>query len=343
MPNSLSATMLTISSIVVWFSTAASNSWSAETSVDYSKARIQLFEAKNTNHAALSHDGKQLLICRRGEGKGQAGARLLETATGKELHSFKVPEDCAVQGIFMPDGKSVCIAPRGQPLLFFDLATSKLTASLDTRGSVNAGVQTVTAIAPGGSLLCYARPDGDMSFWNIPDRRELGHVEGHRIAATRIEFSSDGTYMASIERERKGQLILWTVDGFRKQVLVKDADPVITGLAFAPDGKTLFAVDCDACIRCWSMDPLTEKPKQVLANLTYVEGLACSPHATHFALASRRQGAFVYEARTGKITALPKPELQDFSPTDVIWGANDSAIVARSNSGAVVYVPPPGR
>ncbi|MBI1900100.1 MAG: hypothetical protein HYS13_03155 [Planctomycetia bacterium] len=108
------------------------------------------------------------------------------------------------------------------------------------------------------------------------------------------------------------------------------ADPPVTALAFAPDGKTvLVGSAAGAHVRSW---PALEVIKNLPTELSHVHDIAFSPSGDHVALA----GGVPAESGTIEVFAWPEPKLvwRESRHTDVVysvaWGGDGNTLATAS-------------
>lgn len=104
----------------------------------------------------------------------------------------------------------------------------------------NQGEVRAMAVAPNAEFLATGDHQGVVRIWSLnagePTSTVIPHT--HREAITDMAFSPDGAWLATTSEDHTAKLWDWT-----KQQLFRtlEADAVVNGVAFSPDGKLLAA------------------------------------------------------------------------------------------------------
>jgi beta-lactamase regulating signal transducer with metallopeptidase domain len=189
---------------------------------------------------------------------------------------------------FFPDGRRAFSADEDGLVRFWDLASGRSVREL----FVSAPVQTA-AVAADGKLLATGSSPGGLRLWDVASRRELWRVRAHQGSVWRVVFSPDGRRIASsgedgdvrlwdvttgkevarlagVQPNRvlglayspdgrfllaggsDGNLRLWDATGETQWVVDGHGAPILS-VAFAPDGRSAFAVYqmADGTARLW--------------------------------------------------------------------------------------------
>jgi RNA polymerase sigma factor (sigma-70 family) len=207
---------------------------------------LQRFQApRNLGSLAISRDG-QLVAA--GEADGQEKIYVWEVKTGKLLqrlegHTGRVP------GLgFAPDGKTIASASDDKTVRLWSVATGQEMRRF-------AGPEhplLALAFAPAGNVVAAADDQGTTWLWDADTGKLLHKVQGDRNLA----FSPSGKLLATACGD--GLVRLWDVatgKELRKWTASHWGLGGLTGVAFAPDGKTLATVGLyDHSIRLWDAD-----------------------------------------------------------------------------------------
>ncbi|MFO0796501.1 MAG: sigma-70 family RNA polymerase sigma factor [Gemmataceae bacterium] len=121
----------------------------------------------------------------------------------------------------------------------WSLATGKKTAEFTFDAP-----PTHAAASADGSRVAVAG-GGRVVLWDAAGRKELARVTG----AGPVALSPDGSRLAAVSG---AEVRVWSADGAARAVL-RHSGPV-TGLAFAPDGRTLAVATTDVPVTLWAVN-----------------------------------------------------------------------------------------
>ena len=146
---------------------------------------------------------------------------------------------------FSRDGKWLVSASSGE-ILLWDLERKQAKSLCDPESRI-----TDMAIDPGGRYLAWATKDGRISVWNFQTSERISFPE-HRRWALAVDFSSDGTLLASsgddgmvVVRETKN----WSVV---RKIQTDRID--LVSVSFRPDGKRIATASLAGPVDVWNID-----------------------------------------------------------------------------------------
>jgi WD40 repeat protein len=106
-------------------------------------------------------------------------------------------------------------------------------------------VRQVT-FAPNGKMMASSSIDGTIRLWEVGAGREIKRLPPNKNYVAELEFSPDGSSLASFGRFYDDKVRLWDIaNGSLRYQFHQDSSRVMrnsslgVGLAFSPDGKTL--------------------------------------------------------------------------------------------------------
>ncbi|MFD5419284.1 WD40 repeat domain-containing serine/threonine protein kinase [Streptomyces sp. NPDC127069] len=199
---------------------------------------------------------------------GAGTVQLLDLASGRRLKKLDAGEPSGV--LFTPDGKAVATASR-QRVLLWDLGggeqprtfTDDSVAFRFNRVLISPDGKTIGGAGPGVHLwdLATGRPTATLTS---PHRRleEAAYRPGHpAIAGGGFGFGPGDDVTDKARAATGGTVSLWDLNTGRvAQTLTADlrqstAAPLLSALAFSPDGKTLAAAfsPSDSTIQLWQL------------------------------------------------------------------------------------------
>jgi WD40 repeat protein len=179
----------------------------------------------------FSPDGKALAI------GAASGVRFYDASTGKLLRVFEVNKDrkdrmtsCLA---YSPDGE-VLAAASGEHIVFLNPATGEELGRMQSKHWAND-----LAFAPDGRTLVSCGQDGWLCVWDVAGRKVRRLLNGGTDHPSCMALSPDGKTAALGSQWQR--LRLWNlVTGEELFTQFGDNDGPVNGLAFMPDGKTLF-------------------------------------------------------------------------------------------------------
>jgi WD40 repeat protein len=151
------------------------------------------------------------------------------------------------------------------------LSNNKLLATGDSSGGIkllsvpDLKIQNVLAghtnsifgLAATGKFLASSGKDGTVHIWSIPSGKIVKVLPSAQVTVPDVEFSRDGTVMATCNFNKK--IDLWNVTkGFEYLTSLTGHDGSIYNVAFSPDGTLLASCGRDRTVRLWSLATLKE-------------------------------------------------------------------------------------
>lgn len=180
---------------------------------------------------AFSPDGKALAA-----GASDGSVRLYSAADGRELWRSTAHAGSVWGLAFSPDGRVLASAGEGALLRLHDPRTGA------PRRTIRPGRLAVSHLAflPDGRLA-GAGDLGNLELWDPDSGVNVRSLTRHDSRLEGLAVSPDGRYVAT--SSRGGRLFLWDAASGRPVLERRAGRPYAYDLAFAPDGRSLFARD----------------------------------------------------------------------------------------------------
>ena len=249
-----------------------------------------------------------------------------------------------------PDGSLLAVAST-QGLYFYAGET------LEEIGAVENGIVfRCLAFSPDGEIVATGTEDGKVYLWRVEDGTLVGKLKGHKFAVLSVAFSSDGGLLASGSWDRT--IRLWRVDELEiiaateedqdndeddNHEIQQDSRLLATleghlagvrGVAFSPDGTTLYSWSRKDPINVWSVQGGDHEKTlyigQAGGGLTATGGMF-STDGELFAAAQSRQ-VRIFRTKDGTTLSVLKP----FGDTvQEVTLSDDGQFAATSEKGRI--------
>jgi WD40 repeat protein/serine/threonine protein kinase len=218
---------------------------------------------------AFSNDGKILAMATVRDNT----VRLWNTESHQWLDSPLKGHEFFISNVsFSRDGRFLGSTCFDKTLRLWNVATRRQVAEFPH------GSQHVVScdFSPDGKLVASSTylSGTETLVWDIATRQKV-----KQLPATLARFSPDGTLLATSADDK---LLLWDVATWEKPKTFTGFSSTITGLAFAPDGKTLAACEMNGTIRLWDMVERREIAHR-LGHTLLVQRVAFSPDGRRLA------------------------------------------------------------
>jgi WD40 repeat protein len=183
---------------------------------------LQRGHTEGASSLALSHDGKWLVTAGHG---GQV--KLWETATGREMRSFTGHLDL-INDLCFSDDDQWLVTCSGDGLLKLDEANDRIGLA-----------------------------DATVRLWNVTTGRQVRTFTGSNGRTTRVAFSHDGKWLATIGDHNEPVRLWNTATGktlhYLRHGSTGEKNVFPTAMVFSRDDKRLFTADTGGRIRVWDV------------------------------------------------------------------------------------------
>jgi WD40 repeat protein len=190
---------------------------------------------------AYSPDGKILAA-----GGSHDPVRLWDAHSGEELRQLPALWVSALA--FSSDGQLLATGGAFKTIHVWHVQQQRKVANLHG----HTGTIRALAFAPDGKTLVSASQDGTVRIWNVQEQNEIGQLQGHQDEVWSLAISPDGQIAATGSKDYH---IRFFQLNSRELSRTATAFGGVTGLVFAPDGKTVLSASDDGMIRTWNPQP----------------------------------------------------------------------------------------
>ena len=313
--------------------------WDLENAGTAIRPLEQISSTKATK-VQFSPDG-QLIAC----AQNNNTLVLWDAATGKAVRQLTTGDKGKVTSVaFSPADKRLLAVGYGgeanvSHVVLWDIESGneldRLTGATDLPGILNDetypfGAVNALAFSPDGKYLVagfgspgivglpsYPNP---LKVWEVSTKSLIRRLSGHTNTCTSLEFSKDGTWLASSSRD--GTAILWSTKTWEAKHTLQNLDrdtttnasasAAVEGVTFSPDGKTLALASRDKTVQLWDVSSGTLL-KSLAGHSSFVNAVAFAPDGRSLASGGNDQTTRLWNAETGR-------ELMQLDPGKIAVG-----------------------
>ncbi|MEH2206789.1 MAG: NACHT domain-containing protein [Nostoc sp.] len=237
---------------------------------------------------AFSPDGKLFAT-----GGSNGVVSLWETASGREILTYKGHTNWIRSIAFSPDGATLASGSADHTVRLWDINTG------ECRNTFEGHISLVTSVAfnPNGAMLASGSDDQTIRLWDVNTGECHEPLRGHTSWVRSIAFSPDGVILASGSEDRT--ILLWDVNsGKEYREPMQGHTSWVHSVAFSPDGATLASGSADYTIRLWDIN--TGKYRILEGHTNWVTSVAFSPDGATLASGSQDHTMRLWDVNSGK-------------------------------------------
>jgi WD40 repeat protein/predicted Ser/Thr protein kinase len=195
---------------------------------------------------AVSPDGAHVAA-----GDSDGTARIMETATGAEVYSFRMPWGGAKKSLaYNSNGR--LLASTGEEPTQIDLWDTEARRR-SARLTGHTGFVYSVAFSSDGRLLASTSGDRTVRVWDVAAAKCVAVLTGHSDDVFSAVFHPDGHRLASAGRDRA--IWLWDLSTGQEVGRLEGHTNYVFSLAFSPDGGSLVSGSGDGTVRLWDTEP----------------------------------------------------------------------------------------
>jgi hypothetical protein len=194
----------------------------------------------------------------------------------REVRAIDTFEDYVREVKFSPFGSYFAITSGDNRVFLYSRDYELLWSSQGERRSVGGTL----AFSPDEKYLAFTRykTKGDIGILSIDDLRVVQTLDAHPHYANSIDYSPDGSFLASCGSEKLVIVWRWNGKEFEKRQVLKGHEKTIDEVRFSPDGRYLASGGDDKQIIIWKLIEDRFVLDQKLVNDTYwIDSIAFSP------------------------------------------------------------------
>jgi WD40 repeat protein/serine/threonine protein kinase len=188
---------------------------------------------------AFSHTGDLLAV-----GTQDGRLHIVETRTGRVLHSWQAHRDAVTSLAFAPDSSQIA---SGAGFTEHKIKLWNPDGSLQGELEGHRAWICSLAFSADGSTLASSSADQNIGLWNPRTRESLGMLKGHLQEVWSVVFLPDGKTLLSSSKD--GAVKVWRMPPMAHE----KNEPLPEQLAFAADGREVVGIAPGGFVARWAL------------------------------------------------------------------------------------------
>lgn len=164
--------------------------------------------------------------------------------TGKLLSTSETTDSSVAALAFTPDGKLLIIGTHKGVVRVLDVATRKITRTIDLDSPI-------CALSASKKFIMLGYSDGTLAQLSFASQTSTHEVSGQNDAVTVIAFSPNGERFASGNAD--GTVKIWDTESLKPLASLKGNAAAIFSIVFSADSHTLVSSTTNGVINGWRL------------------------------------------------------------------------------------------
>ncbi|MBA3831159.1 MAG: WD40 repeat domain-containing protein [Chthoniobacterales bacterium] len=258
--------------------------------VDGSRVGVPMKHQSPVLTPVFSPDGSRLLTA-------SQDVRLWNLATGQLSEPPMRHDDFVYSAAFNRDATKILSAGSDNMAYIWDAATPKPPGEIIP---IPGAVASLEFAGVSNDTLFVAMRDGQAGLWSLGKKRFVAPVAQQGAAISVATYDSAAARFATAGPD--GTVHFWNATTGQELGHAKAKTDSVVVLAFAPDGRSLFAAYLGGSVVHWSF-PEGALLRQAWEHPEKIDSLAVSPSGGEIAVGCRDDYVYFWDTRTGR--ALP--------------------------------------